>query len=381
MWFSGDAQIQRKKLYSIKNIGPKRVSWKLGPNPYAAAISVNPWSFAYAATRVSATGAKVGLRGQLAGGGLSLAALAYLLRHSLPSHTRPSHELRLHNEFNLLKDFVGTSLKGNIGAAFAYLNMLNLGYVWSGHFEDCVAVIPKGVHPDFVFAKSTDVCLVDAKGSASSLAIVEKTAKTEWSRQILPCRAMSMKSGGRPTEGRVIASAMSMSAGMQLVTAHGRFPASPLSKFSDPKSRAQAVGSVQLVNYVDACLLVGLDDIAAGMSTRRREATRDAVVFKLTNVDQKIDELEPVYLGPPKLSASGEREGWSMQIFCRAHILDAAVRKFSGVLPATEIPTTNAILPPAISESENDQKSMPDRVIVQGWDGVGALFRRVLLKD
>lgn len=374
MWFSGDAQIQRETLFLVKNIGPNKITWKPGAKPYAPALDVNPWSFAYAATRVSALGAKVGLRGQLAGSGLSVAALAYLLRHAPPGPTPPS--LRLHSEFFLLKDFVGTSLKGNIGAAFAFINMQDRGYVWSGHFEDCVTATPIGAHPDFVFANSTDVCLVDGKGSASSIPKIELKVKAEWRRQIRPWIATPMKFGGLPTEGRVIASAMSISAGMHLVTAHGQFqPPAPVGG-SVALPRTRAVESVQLANYVDACLLLGRDDLAQQMSDRRREALGVVVAIWLGDGDQKIDDGEQVYLGTPRLALQGEREQWSMQPFCRAHILNAAVRKFSGELPDLDIPATQALVPPAPRDGMEDRL---DRVIVQSRDGVGALFRRVSL--
>ena len=136
---------------------------------------------------------------------------------------------------------------------------------------------------------------------------------------------------------------------------------------------------MQRSNYVDVCFLLGLDDIADGIAEGGRQAAQDAVVFRLRRGAQPIDKDEPVYLATSRLTILGEHESWSMHPFCRMSILNAAIRKFSGVAPDEEIPLSHVIRPARFSGSQIDDRDVdyrPDTIIVQGLDGAGAVFRR-----
>ena len=160
MWFDGEVQLARSARFDVKRINTHRISWQPRVPNYGVPVTISPWQFAYAVARTSAIGSGLRLPGKLAGLGFSVACLTHLVRDGRSN-------LKADPDFNLLKDFVGTSLKGVIGAALTYRETQTLGYSWLGHWGDCILPVT-GPHPDFVFSTHTDVCVVDAKGSMSA---------------------------------------------------------------------------------------------------------------------------------------------------------------------------------------------------------------------
>jgi len=391
MWFFGNAEVPRREYYKFKHIKTKNAVWEAVVSPYSKTpLSINPLLFAYAATRASILGPRIGLRGQLAGAGLATASLSYLtLFPPKGIAASPTKRVYLHHNFDNAKDFIGSSIKGTIGAAIAYLEMQGLGYAWSGHWEDCIASTPATAFPDFVFASADEVCLVDAKGSASPFAGIGGMAKSEWRRQIYSNAKATMKLGGAPTEGRVIASALTLT-GLDLVTAHGKFSSGKAKSATGTQQRSPdpgAVRSVQRVNFTNAFFLLGLNSLArALMPPDTQENVRRPTPAQIeqqrstaTQQAQKIDEGERVYIGPSRVLAPGTESAWTMQPFCRTSIIDAVVRRFLENKPDTQVPSTDFMLPinidPATAPAEGDDE-MPDRVVFQSRDGVGMIFTR-----
>jgi len=295
---------------------------------------------------------RVGLRGQLAGLGLATAALSYL-EPNVPNG------VKLHKNFAFTKDFIGTSLKGTIGAALAFLEMQSLGYVWQGHWEDCVATAgPPAARPDFVFAKNSQVCLVDAKGTSGDASAL---AKTEWKRQIYTNRKKTLRLGGHATEGRVIAVKLSTSASTELVTAYGSWAGSVTKGTATSSATPNAVTSVQRGNFVGALFLVGLPKMAASlMRTSDFVPSLDGSAVE-TNVENR-----DVYLGPTRMVVGDDNARWAMRPFCRAEVIrkiyDGALVGVDSDLPYWE---------PSLS-IEIDAKSDEQSVVLESRDGVGA---------
>lgn len=267
MWFRGANNIHFHELYNLKHVKINAV-WSKAAAPVGIPLSVNPLLFIYASMRTSILGSKVGLRGQLAGAALGSAALCYLTPFLNSVVAASPNSIFLHHNFYHVKDFIGASIKGTIGAALAYLEMQRLGYAWSGHWEDCVISTGTSANPvpDFVFASETDVCLLDAKGSARPFPEVGRLAKSEWKRQIYPNRNVKLKLGGFPTEGRVIASSLVRPRAVGLVAAYGRFPAAgslTVAPNAPITPRELAVKSVQKTNFTNAFYLLGLNDLAS----------------------------------------------------------------------------------------------------------------------
>ena len=121
MWFHGEVQLARSARFDVKRINTHRISWQPRVPNYGVPVTISPWQFAYAVARTSAIGIGLRLPGKLAGLGFSVACLTHLVRDGLSN-------LKADPDFNLLKDFVGTSLKGVIGAALTYREMQTLGY-------------------------------------------------------------------------------------------------------------------------------------------------------------------------------------------------------------------------------------------------------------
>jgi hypothetical protein len=386
MWFFGNADVPRREYYKFRHIKTTNAVWEKVVSPYSTSpLSVNPLLFAYAATRASILGPRIGLRGQLAGAGLATASLSYLtLFPPKGIATPPTKRIYLHHNFENAKDFVGSSIKGTIGAAIAYLEMQGSGYAWSGHWEDCVVSTSATAFPDFVFASAHEVCLVDAKGSASAFAEVGGMAKSEWKRQIYPNASATMKLGGTPTEGRVIASALTPT-GLDLVTAHGKFSRSRAKSATAALQGSPspgAVRSVQRVNFTNAFFLLGLNWLASALipadtEERVRRPTPAQIEeqrLTATQEAQEIDDGERVYIGPSRVFAPGTERAWTMQPFCRTSIIDAVVRSFLENQPDFQVPPTELMLP-VIANTDLDDE-MLDRVVFQSRDGVGMIFTR-----
>lgn len=352
MWFAGTGSLERAREHKFKNLGPKgRAIWVRPPTtPYASSpLVLDPHKFAYAAARSSIVGLKLGLRGQIAGLGLASASLAYL-------DLNGGKNIYLHRNFGLLKDFVGTSLLGTIGAAISYLEMLDLGYVWQGHWEDCIAGSITGSRPDFVFAKTKGICLVDAKGTTSD---PDRTAKDEWRRQIYNNRAVGLKFGGTANEGRVIATSLSTTHPAELVTAYGSW-----NKSAAVKPTPSAIASVQRANFIDAFFLIGLPNLAwklLGINNVGRLTEGGATLANLKN--------DEIYVGPIRMTFPVDNEQWVMQPYCKKEIVEAAIRYVSGdqSVPMQMQPLQDGL----VSSYAEDLKT----TYIDGPDGIGAIFK------
>ena len=403
MWFHGIKDVPRYELYKLKQVRTK-ASWDKPVIPGGPPLAIDPSLFIYASTRASILGQKIGLRGQLAGRGLGAAALCYLTTNLYSPGAKATNNIFLHHNFNYTKDFIGSSIKGTIGAALAYLEMQDQGYAWCGHWEDCttpavsttspsastskttvsakVKAKAKAPAPDFVFASSSNVCLVDAKGSARTMQEVQQIAKNEWKRQIYSNRLVTLAGGGTATEGRIIAASLANPNGVGLVTAHGRFIGSSLPPGTGHSSRvsttSKAIKTVQKINFTNAFYLLGLNAMAnhfiggpLGLARAEMDAARRSAV--------DIDDLGSVYTGKRRIVDLGDQGAWTMQPFCRLDVLEEALENLvSDNAPA--VAETPAMLapPPDNAKSSGDGKGVSaSQVIFQSRDGVGAIFERV----
>lgn len=385
MWLFGNKIIPIYELYNLKHVKINAV-WSKAVTPVGSPLSVGPLLFIYASVRTSILGPKIGLRGQLAGAALGSAALCYLTPFLKSAIALPPNSIFLHHNFYNAKDFIGASIKGTIGAALAYLEMQHLGYAWNGHWEDCVAFtgISADPVPDFVFASGTDVCLVDAKGSARPFPEVGKLAKSEWRRQIYPNRNVMLKLGGFPTEGRVIAASLVRPRAVGLVAAYGKFPAvnSLMVAPNAPITPGGlAMKSVQKTNFTNAFYLLGLNDMASSFIGGANARAEKQLSWALSRAEY-VDAGEAIFKGPSKVFDLAEGGVWIMQPFCRVDILRAA---FLNLMRDDAPPVSSAalILPDHIENSKDSvalTTALGEQVIIQSRDGVGAIFKRAICK-
>lgn len=359
MWLHGAVDLPRQSLFHLKSV-KTNASWHPKQSLYGNPVNADPFTFAYAATRTSIVGTHIGLRGSIAGAGLSIAAAAYLQR-SAP-------DLNFHHRFNNVKDFVGTGIKGTVGAAFAYIYMLNKGYVWAGHWEDVVTKSAKGPHPDFVFASDTQVCLLDAKGSSSPHVKVDGLVKQEWKRQIWPHKTTPFHFGGRCTEGAVIATVVSPTVSASFVKAYGQF-APP-----SPQQRALAIRSIQRANYINACFLLGLRDTAFALlaSARPNTSPSQQLSHELGNAFLPESDL---LLSPPRLILQNGDHSYSMRYSANVRTLREMIESFDSNDVATEAPPEAAAVKPREYAQYISDDS--ETVVIDGPDGIGARFALV----
>lgn len=390
MWFHGIKDIPRYELHRLKQVR-KKASWDKAIIPAGAPLAVDPLLFIYASTRASILGSKIGLRGQLAGQGLAAAALCYLTPNVHGATAKHLNRIFLHHNFGHAKDFIGSSIKGTIGASLAYLEMQNLGYAWCGHWEDCTSLtVPTATSsattkvpaPDFVFASSSNVCLVDAKGSARTMKEVRVIAKSEWRRQIYSNRHVKLDGGGTATEGRIIAASLANPNGVGLVTAHGRFlgpSRTPGSGGMSPVSTtSKAIKAVQKINFTNAFNFLGLHSMAGHLiGGPLGKARAEMSGARLSAVD--IDDFGAVYIGEHRIIDLGGQGAWTMQPFCRLDVLEEAFESLlSDSAPAIAQPPAMLTPNPDNAESSGDGKmTSSDQVILQSRDGVGAIFKRI----
>lgn len=353
MWFSGDVHIPRARQYDVKRAG-KRVTWNTAIAPYRTSpLTVDPFAFALAAARTSIIGGgRLGLRGQLAGFGLSLAALAYLEK-------RPGKKLTAHAHFSKTKDFIGKALTGTIGAALCHLEMEALGYVWHGHWEDCTKSSSKTKHPDFVYANTTDVCISDGKGTFNK---PDTTAKSGWRAQILPHAKTALTFGGTATKGIVIATGLQYTRSAnrsELVIAHGDF--GPL-----PHARAlpSAVRSVQRANFIAAFYLLGLNAYASKLANAKAEGEDTAEKTEKNGIQ--------VYLSRPRASFVDSRgDEWIMRVGCRASLVDEVCATL------LESNDRQALLEKPDMIGTQNQGESEKTVIRSSLDGLMGIFERL----
>jgi hypothetical protein len=221
MWTTESAKLERAVCISVKSY-TSRTYW-VHPHvaSYGPKLDIDPLLFLFAVERTSITASAMDAQSKHTSKLLGDVAMAFINYMPNGNPALPG-TLHLHPNLSTTKDFVGTSVKGIIGAAMGYLEMQNLGYSWQGHWEDCILSGGKGPQPDFIFAKSTDVCIVDAKGSTSSQVHLIKRVKDEWARQIRPNLGVTLAGGGWPTEGRVIGTRLHLVNAAEIVTAYGQ---------------------------------------------------------------------------------------------------------------------------------------------------------------
>lgn len=384
MWFSGSKVIPFYELHNLKHV-KKNAVWHKPVAPPGVSLAVDPLLFIYASTRSSILGKRIGLRGQLAGLGLGSVSLCYLAPLISSGVKLPSNKLFLHHNFDNTKDFIGSSIKGTIGASLAYLEMQRLGYAWSGHWEDCVSATGTSVTatPDFIFASARDVCLVDAKGSARPFSDVGTLAKNEWKRQIYSNRNVKLKLGGMPTEGRIIATTLVRPRAVGLVAAHGRFR-TPRAHLTMPKVPVNpdslAIKSVQKTNFTNAFYLLGLNALASKLINANDNGlgAQKQLAWALAQAEV-IDGQGAVFKGISRFVNLGSEGAWIMQPFCRADILREAFLYLDSN-DAPPVSSAALILPTNIElgrEFSGGALRSAERMIVQSRDGVGAIFDRV----
>lgn len=384
MWFTGSKDIPFYELHNLKHV-KKNAVWHKPVGSHGASLTVDPLLFIYASTRASILGKRIGLRGQLAGLGLASVALCYLAPLMSRGVKLPSNKIFLHQNFDNTKDFIGTSIKGTIGASLAYLEMQRLGYAWSAHWEDCVSTAGTTANaaPDFVFASKTEVCLVDAKGSARPFSDVGTLAKSEWKRQLYSNRNEKLKLGGMPTEGRIIAASLVRPRAVGLVAAYGRFR-NPRSLVTAPGTyvspNSLAIKSVQKTNFTNAFYLLGLNALASQLinGNGNGAAAQRQLAWALAK-SEVIDGQGAVFKGPSRVVDIGGSETWIMQPFCRAGILREAVLNLDSE-EAPPVSSAALILPTRMERARDNWGGAirsAERIVVQSRDGVGAIFERV----
>jgi len=272
--------------------------------------------------------------------------------------------------------------------------MQHLGYAWEGHWEDFFppSAVPgrATAAPDFIFASDTDVCLVDAKGSSRPFSEIGSIAKGEWKRQIYPNRNAAFKSGGLPTEGRVIASVLDPNhTGVGLVTAYGRFRKGVVPAFGNGAAKAlspddlspsfSAIKAVQKVNFTNVLFLLGLYEIAGFLiNDQQTQQSAKAQFGLVAGRSVEIGGIGMVYTGASRFFDLGNQGGWVMRPFCHIDTLTEVFAAFVLGLGG-ELSTKQLILPEDMSPVRVGNERRPkERMVVQSRDGVGAVFERVV---
>ena len=247
MWITGNINLNRTKSYEHNGFTPKgKMRWN-EKDPYGKQLEISAFSFAYALMRASVVGSKMSVRECIASSALALSSMAYMEK------MKGTNFIHLHSSFKNTKDFVGTGYKGVIGSAFAYLEMLNSGHIWLGHWEDCAPLALSKLndpHPDFVFSDKLNVCVVDAKGTASSSA--STNIKSDWKRQIYPYLGQKLAMGGKISRGMIIATTLNNRKASVLLRARGEIKSIlSSSKRDEPEDAKGAIETVQRSNFID----------------------------------------------------------------------------------------------------------------------------------
>lgn len=216
--------------------------------------------------RTSAAGMTVSVKSTAATTSLAEGVLKYL--QSTP------YGLTVDAEFHELKEFVGTTYTGVLGAGLAYLRMLHDEYVWKAHYEE-LKLSAGGVaqaEPDFAFAKAGDIALVEAKGTGKNLDAAITAAKNGYLRQIDPAAKRALQGNIIPSCGYAFCTALNTglqqtSSFVQMAMVFREF--SSASRASPSLSKASAPSGVQPVfvsvlhiqraNYKEVLTQLGLD--------------------------------------------------------------------------------------------------------------------------
>jgi hypothetical protein len=297
-----------------KNAGGDWVAtWKAVTPLHKTAVNIDLLSFYAAVVRTSAASAAPSPMMTKATGCLA-GALSRFVRVS------PTGTLEVSGEYTELKDFVRTGLTGVAGAGLAYLHMLEDGYTWCAHYEDCVPP-KKEKRPDFVFSKpaqagsSAEYVLLEAKGTQHLTSDALTRAQKGFLAQVLPRADKLLKGTFMPTHGYASAVAFNSvkptppaKAGYSKVTfviAGQKFPAPTPAKGSSGSTTSQGQGpTVQSLNYTGFFQAAG----AARFLTRKRPGQDDFVSDAIGVVDTPFGEFS-IRLVIPRPLLDDVREG------------------------------------------------------------------------
>lgn len=364
MWFYGMTSLNRDQQFNANFLGAS-IQWDPVLSPYGTPLQATPFGFLYAVTRTTLTGEKLDTTCRLVGAALSGALQMGLdrKRSELGYQLSPSYVQQR------LKDFLKNGFKGGYGGAFAYLDMLGLGYKWHGHLEDCASPINGKIRrPDFVFASNQDICLVDGKCSSQEKSKLESITKNEWREQILPHAKLKLKDGSYPTEGRTIATSLVQGSNACLITAYGKFPTSPLSPVNSATHLSFGGEAVQRANFINASRLLGLHRLASEL--KNRAPFSFSQIIQSQNIrEHEFDDSGSALMGPEiGLSVKGSDRLVS-QVFLRTQALHGVARRFGdgAANRSYQLP----VFPQGVSELNGDSSTQ----IVQGPDGVGMILK------
>ena len=401
MWFRGDALVRGAAQYDAERFGGSRIKWGPAKTPDLTELALDPWSFTYAAIRTAVTGSRVSRRGRIAGAGVAFACLAHIRAHKSGASAQASG-LRMHSDLVHMKDFLGNGLRGAIGAALSYEAMQTMGYAWVGHWEDCTAYFDvEEKHPDFVFAKQSDVCLVDAKGSSMSDERIERGVKDSWRDQVLAHHKTPLVGGGLPTEGRVFGTKLSDAEPMELTVAYGNFVASGSASggsggHASAATTAAAVTNVQQLNFLDVFRLIAFggkeDEVqlevgpvsgALGWEGGPPVSRFEAVMQQAYSKVRHEDGLGSVAVSDVLASLHFPEGSWDMRVFCHAEVFGPVDSTLHSQAVKVELPVYSRLRdtphhsddPKYVANQDFAQKH--HRKVVRGLDGVGAIFTRV----
>ena len=397
----GSARIWGGDQFNLKKAGAKKLSWDKAVMASPADLPVTRYSFAYAVIRTSITGFRLGIRGTLAGLHLAAACLPQLKVIHAPAAA--PNRLRMHRDFELVKDFLSNGFRGTIGAASAFLAMHELGYPWVGHWEDCLGSgLPAGSRPDFVFGRHSSVCLVDAKGSSMAPQNIEREVKDSWRDQIRHQLNVPLLTGGLPSEGRVICTTLSGSRDMALTIAYGaRTAGGSLGSSLGSALNAGALQPPMVSGSVLSAILASYRDVLLLMAATKPQAyslTEFVADVRpdappLNSIESLIDDalsgaqdiygIGNVAMGGPAFTYQASDGVWEARVFCQTDVLRRALalsiqrpERFEFPL-ATPVGLDGGVVSRHVSSPNQTTKSSGrDEFLVMGRDGVGAVFKK-----
>lgn len=274
------------------------------------------------------------------------------------------------SNFSNLKDFIGTTFSGVLGAGLAYLRMHADGYYWKAHYEDAVnpKPPPKTKQPDFVFASSAKLAAVECKGTKDDIAVALDRAKTGFLKQVQPAFKRKLFSGVYPSVGFCFGTALNVrgpKAGGPIEMARvfrEQTPTRPpkISSRDDesPKAiaSAQAFVAVQRLHYEEALLQAGI-------------RTPEALERAINRPRNWIKNVE----GPPSIFRIGE-DYWAASVALPTSLIRAiAERRYPTRPEPRRRPEDDG--QPAVSVGDRG-----DVVWVFFGDHTRVVFRKVTLR-
>ncbi|MBS7780917.1 hypothetical protein [Acidovorax sp. CCYZU-2555] len=146
----------------------------------------------------------------------STTATSFLADSVLQYLSSTAHGVSISQDFHELKDFVGTAYTGVLGAGLCYMWMLHDGYVWKAHYEEIVIAHGSGKavpEPDFVFAKTGDIAIVESKGTGRKLVSAVTAAKNGYLHQVEPGARRALHGGIFASRGYAFGTALNTTIG------------------------------------------------------------------------------------------------------------------------------------------------------------------------